>query len=84
MLVISSREFRNNQAKYFTRVDNGEQIIVQRGTNKAYSLAPVTKDDMYFTSEMLAKIDKALAQAERGEGIICKTFKESLKFLESL
>jgi hypothetical protein len=84
MLVISSREFRDNQAKYFNRIDNGEQIIVQRGKNRSYSLAPVVEDDVYFTPEMLARIDKALAQAERGEGTVCKTYEESLKFLESL
>jgi len=31
MLVISSREFRQNQKLYFERVDKGEHIIVQRG-----------------------------------------------------
>ena len=31
MLVISSREFRENQKKYFDSVDSGEQVIVQRG-----------------------------------------------------
>ena len=36
MLVISSREFRQNQRKYFERVDNGEHIIVQRAKDKAY------------------------------------------------
>ena len=30
MLVISSREFRQNQKEYFERVDKGEHIIVQR------------------------------------------------------
>jgi hypothetical protein len=84
MLVISSREFRDNQAKYFNHIDNGEQIIVQRGRNRAYSLASVTEDDMYFTPEMLARVDRAIAQAERGEGVACKTHEESLKFLESL
>ena len=31
MLIVSSREFRDNQKKYFDSVDNGEQVIVQRG-----------------------------------------------------
>jgi hypothetical protein len=70
MIAISSRKgVRNNQAKEI---------------NSIYSLAPVTEDDMYFTPEVLAKINKALAQAERGEGVVCKTVEESLKFLESL
>ena len=45
MLVVSSREFRNNQAQYFDLVDNQEHIVIQRGKNKAYRLFPVTEDD---------------------------------------
>jgi hypothetical protein len=33
---------------------------------------------------MEEKIERALSQAERGEGIICKTYEESLNFIESL
>ena len=42
MLIISSREFRDNQKKYFDSVDNGEQVIVQRGKDRSYKLVPVT------------------------------------------
>jgi PHD/YefM family antitoxin component YafN of YafNO toxin-antitoxin module len=84
MLIISSREFRDNQAQYFNRIDNGEQVIIQRGKNKAYSINMISESDLYFTPEMLARIDKALAQAERGEGVACKNYEESLKFFESL
>ena len=45
MVVVSSREFRNNQARYFDLVDNKDQILIQRGRNKAYRLIPVTEDD---------------------------------------
>jgi hypothetical protein len=45
MLVINSREFRNNQAQYFDLVDGREHIIIQRGKNKAYRLLPIEKDD---------------------------------------
>ena len=41
MLVISSREFRENQKKYFDLIDQKEQVIVQRGKNKAYALVPI-------------------------------------------
>lgn len=49
MLVISSREFRDKQAEYMDRVDNGEQIIVQRGKNKAYAITPVKDKDIYMS-----------------------------------
>jgi len=45
MKIVTSREFRNNQKKYFDMVDKNEQIVVKR-KNRAYKLVPVTDDDM--------------------------------------
>ena len=45
MVIVTSREFRDNQKKYFDMVDNNEQIIVKR-KNRAYKLVPVSDDDM--------------------------------------
>lgn len=67
MLVISSREFRQNQKQYFERVDKGEQIIVQRGNDKAYALTPINGNDIYFNSEMLNKIKQSIKEIEKGE-----------------
>jgi prevent-host-death family protein len=53
MLVISSREFRDKQAEYMDRADNGEQIIVQRGKNKAYTITPVKDKDVYLNKANL-------------------------------
>lgn len=67
MLVISSREFRQNQKEYFERVDKGEQIIVQRGNDKAYLLTPVSENDLYFNSEMIKKIRQSIEEVEKRE-----------------
>jgi len=67
MLVISSREFRQNQRLYFERADKGEQIIVQRGKNKSYALTPISEDDIYFNAEMVKKIKRSAEQAKNGE-----------------
>ena len=67
MLVISSREFRQNQKLYFERADKGEQIIVQRGKDKSYALTPVNEDDVYFSAEMVKKIKLSAEQAKNGE-----------------
>ena len=67
MLVISSREFRQNQKMYFERADKGEQIIVQRGKDRAYALTPVGEDDMYFNAEMVERIKESLKQVESGK-----------------
>jgi|WetSurMetagenome_2_1015567.scaffolds.fasta_scaffold05547_5 hypothetical protein len=46
MRIVTSREFRDNQKKYFDMVDNKEQVIVKRSKNRAYKLVPVSEDDM--------------------------------------
>ncbi len=66
MLIISSREFRQNQRFYFDKVDNGEQIIVQRGKDKSYALTPITTEDIYFNEAMIKKIKKSVAE---GNGV---------------
>lgn len=38
MLVISSREFCDNQKKYLDLADSNQQVIIQRGKGKAYAL----------------------------------------------
>ena len=67
MLVISSREFRQNQKRYFEKADAGEQIIVQRGKDKAYALTPVTGEDLYFDAEMVARIKESIDQVKSGK-----------------
>ena len=68
MLVISSREFREKQKKYFDLVDKNEQVIVQRGKNRAYALTPITEADRFFANpEVKARIMHSLEQARKGE-----------------
>lgn len=67
MLVISGREFRQHQREYFERVDKGEQIIVQRGKDKAYVLTPISEDDLYFNAEMVEKIKQSIDQVKQGK-----------------
>jgi len=76
MLVISSREFRQNQKKYFERVDKGEHIIVQRAKDKAYALTPISEDDMYFNAEMVEKIKQSILEVQQGEVQSVSTSKE--------
>ena len=45
MKIVTSREFRDNQKKYFDMVDNKEQVVVKR-KDRAYKLVPVSDDDM--------------------------------------
>lgn len=67
VIEVSSREFRANQKTYFDLADKGEKIILKRGKKQAYVLTPVDNDDLYFTPEMLEKIDKSIQQAKEGK-----------------
>jgi antitoxin YefM len=67
MLVISSRELRQNQKMYFEKADKGEQIIIQRGKDKSYILTPVNDDDIYFNAEMVKKIKQSIEQVKQGK-----------------
>jgi antitoxin (DNA-binding transcriptional repressor) of toxin-antitoxin stability system len=76
MLIISSREFRQNQKEYFERADKGERIIVQRGKDKAYALTPIRAEDMYVNAEVVARIKKSLEEIEQGDFKDITTSKE--------
>ena len=53
MMIISSREFRDHQKKYFDLVDQNEQIIVQRGKDRAYVIVPLNDADRLSVNEKL-------------------------------
>lgn len=55
MRVISSREFRDNQKLYFDLADQNEQVIVQRGKDKAYMLIPITESDRLSANPALVQ-----------------------------
>ena len=67
IIQITSREFRQKQKSFFDLADKGEQIIINRGKKKAYTLTPVEDDDLYFTPKMLAKIDRSLQEIKEGK-----------------
>ena len=51
MLVVSSKEFRDNQKNYLDKIDEGIEILLHRGKNKAYRIIPVTEDDTLMSKE---------------------------------
>lgn len=67
MLIVSSREFRNNQKKYLDLVDQNKQVIVQRGKNKAYILTPVSDVDRLSVNPKLIEIVRD-AEKEMSKG----------------
>lgn len=70
MLVISSREFREKQKSYFDKLDEGIEIVIQRGKNRSYKITAITEDDTLMSKEeFLAKIDRSLQKAKEGKVI---------------
>lgn len=68
MLVISSREFRDNQKKYMDLADSDQQVVIQRGKGRAYVLTPVGEKDRYFMDpQVRAEIQEGIAQYQAGK-----------------
>ena len=84
MLVVSSREFREKQAEYMDRIDDGEQIIIQRGKNKAYAITAITNEDVYFTPLMIKKIKESILQVKDGKTQKVDTVDELENFFKNL
>ena len=69
MVVVSSREFRANQRKYFDLALSNDVVIKSRG-HGSYRLVPVTDDDTIIDSQTLqAKITRGIAEYEQGKAI---------------
>ncbi|MDR3227528.1 MAG: prevent-host-death protein [Prevotellaceae bacterium] len=87
IVEVTGREFRAKQKVFLDLTDNGTQVVIRRGKNKAYVITPMKKDDdyeRYFTPAMLAKIDESLKQAAEGKVIKTKSTEELLALLDSL
>jgi antitoxin YefM len=83
MIVVSSREFRDNQKKYLDMVDDNQHIIIQRGKDKAYVLSPVNEEDQYFMDpNVKEQIMEGIAQHKAGQTV--KLDKKEIKKLLGL
>ena len=73
MVIVSSREFRDHQKKYFDLVDQNEQIIVQRGKNKAYVIVPLNEvDRLSVNDQLIQTVQEAEAEYTRRKTTIVK------------
>lgn len=81
ILEITSRQFRDKQKDIFDLADKGEKVIIKRGKKQAYVLTPIDDDDLYFTPEMIEKIDRSIQQAKEGKVKRIKNIQELDKFL---
>lgn len=85
MLIISFREFRENQKSYLDRIDKGAEILIKRSKNKSYKIIPVTDDDMLMSKdEFLNKINLSLQQIEMGNFTTLTSKQDITNFLNAL
>ncbi|WP_040400705.1 type II toxin-antitoxin system Phd/YefM family antitoxin [Cecembia lonarensis] len=68
MLVISTREFRQNLKKYLDLIDKNERVIIKRGKDKVYEISSEVKNDRFFddpiVQERLAKSIKSYTEGK--------------------
>ena len=83
MEALSVREYRNKLAASFSKVDNGEQVLIRR-KNEIYALVKVGREDLMITPELQAKIDKAREACQAGECVVCNTHEDLDRYLNSL
>ncbi|RLD67485.1 MAG: prevent-host-death protein [Bacteroidetes bacterium] len=73
MMIISSREFRDQQKKYFDLVDQNEQVIVQRGKDKAYVIVPLNDvDRLSVNDQLIQTVQEAEAEYSKHKTIRIK------------
>lgn len=85
MLIVSSREFREKQKSYLDQVDQGVEVLIQRGKNKSYRITALREDDTVMSqAEFLEKIDRAYESIQAGKGRTVRTKQELLDYLAKL
>jgi len=83
MIIVSSREFRQNQKKYLDLVDENERVIIQRGKDKAYELSKEIKNDRFFDNpEVMEHILVGVKEHKEGKAI--EMTREELRTLMGL
>ena len=84
MVIVSSRDFRANQRKYFTLARTHDVVITSR-THGSYKLVPIEEDDTLISAaELDAKIRQGIAEYEAGKVHRMKEGESNEEFLARL
>ena len=84
MVVVSSREFRANQKKYFDLAQSNLVVIKSRN-HGSYKLVPVDDSDFIMNeAELSAKINRGIAEYEQGKAIAMAAGESSEEYLTRL
>ena len=79
MTIVSARDFRANQGKYFSMVNSGEHVILKSRTG-SFKIVPISSDDIVSNKrDLAAELRGALQEVkDHMEG------KKQLQSLDSL
>ena len=81
MVIVTSREFRANQRKYFDLAQTNDVVITSRA-HGSFRLIPVKEDDLLFDSAALdAKIRRGIEEYEQGKAYRMREEESSEDFL---
>lgn len=83
MDTLSVREYRNNLAATFDRVDNGDQVLIRR-KNHIYALISVGDDELTITPKLQRRIEEARKAYKEGEYVACHNKTELESYLDLL
>ena len=84
MVVVSSREFRANQRKYFDLARTNDVVITSR-SHGSYRLVPISEEDTLIDRESLdARIRQGIQDYEADKVIKMKDNESSEEFLERM
>lgn len=70
MIVISTREFRQNLKKYLDLIDKNERVIIQRGKDKVYEIINEVKNDRFFDDPLVQeRLVKSIQSYKEGKTV---------------
>ena len=83
MVVVSTREFRNNMATYLGYISSGQELILKTRDKGSFVIRKVKEGDTLMSKEeFFAKIEESEKQIERGEYSVMKPDETLDEFLE--
>lgn len=85
MTIVTAREFRGDQGKYFQMVANGESVVIKSRNHGSFKLVPITEDNTLMSkTEFLGKIKRAEQEIEEGRGMNFSSADEAVAYFQSL
>jgi hypothetical protein len=80
MVIISTREFRQNIKKYLDLIYKNERVIIKRGKAKVYEISTNVKNDRFFDDPSIQeRLSKSIQSYKKGKTV--KLTDEQLKNL---